>query len=267
MAVPRTLATSFVLEGIGLHTGAPARVEVCPAPAAHGRCFLRDGVVIPALADYVVDTRRCVTLGRDGATVSTVEHLLAALALTGVANAEIRVDGPELPALDGSARVWRDAILAAGVCDQDGELPCYTVSEPLWIEDSGTALFLAPAPELTLYAVLTIPDTVAERMTAGGAVARNAEVIARARTFGLEREVAALREAGLAQGGSLENAVVLTRDGYLNAQVWPNEPAWHKVLDLLGDLALLGRPLYGQVVAVRAGHRHHVELVRRLRSQ
>lgn len=267
MVVPRTLATSIELAGIGIHTGAHVRVAIRPAPAAHGRCFTRDGVTIPARADCVVETRRCVTLGRDGTTVSTVEHLLAALQLCGVTDAAITVDGPELPALDGSAQAWVQAIAAAGVCDGDGEVPCYTVTEPLWLEDGGSALLVTPAPALTLYAVLTIPETVADNMTAGGVVAEVGEAIARARTFGLEREVAALLEAGLARGGSLENAVVLTRDGYRNDHVWPNEPAWHKVLDLLGDLALLGRPLRGQVVAIRAGHRHHVALVQRLLSR
>ncbi|OPZ83347.1 MAG: UDP-3-O-(3-hydroxymyristoyl) N-acetylglucosamine deacetylase [bacterium ADurb.Bin429] len=181
-------------------------------------------------------------------------------------NAEVAVDGPELPALDGSAQQWLRVIRAAGVSPQDGEMPDYTVTEPCWVEDGDSALLLAPAAALTLYAVLTVPDTVAANMTAGGVVAEVAEEIARARTFGLEREVAALLEAGLARGGSLENAVVLTRDGYLNEQVWPNEPAWHKVLDLLGDLALLGRPLRGMVVAIRAGHRQHVALARRLRE-
>lgn len=267
MAVPHTLAKSFVSEGIGLHTGAPSRVKVRPAPAAYGRVFVRDGVTIPALAEHVVETTRCVTLGCDGVTVRTVEHLLGALALAGVDNAEILVDGPELPALDGSARHWLDAITAAGIRAQDGELPCYTITESCWVEDGDGALLLAPAAELTLFAVLSIPETVAVNMVAGGVVAAVAEEIARARTFGLEREVAALLAAGLAQGGSLDNAVVLTRDGYLNAHVWPREPAWHKVLDLLGDLALLGKPLRGLVVALRTGHRHHVALARRLRRE
>ncbi len=266
MALQQTLASACRVDGIGLHTGASVRVELRPAPASRGRVFLCGGGEIPALADYVVDTRRCVTLGLGAARVSTVEHLLAALTLAGVTNAEVAVDGPELPALDGSAQQWLRVIRAAGVSPQDGEMPDYTVTEPCWVEDGDSALLLAPAAALTLYAVLTVPDTVAANMTAGGVVAEVAEEIARARTFGLEREVAALLEAGLARGGSLENAVVLTRDGYLNEQVWPNEPAWHKVLDLLGDLALLGRPLRGMVVAIRAGHRQHVALARRLRE-
>lgn len=267
MAVPNTLAKAFTLEGIGLHTGAPARVEVRPADAARGRVFLCDGVVIPALVDYVEETRRCVTLSRDGARVSTVEHLLAALALAGVDNAEIRVEGPELPALDGSAARWLAAIREAGLSPQQGEVALHVIAEPRWVTDGATHLLLTPAGELTLYAVLEIAETVAAQMVAGGPVAAMREQIARARTYGLEREVAALLAAGLAQGGSLENAVVLTRDGYLNDHVWPREPAWHKVLDLLGDLSLSGLRLVGQVIAIRTGHRDHVALARTLRQE
>jgi UDP-3-O-[3-hydroxymyristoyl] N-acetylglucosamine deacetylase len=126
-----------------------------------------------------------------------------------------------------------------------------------------------PSEHLALYAALSIPGTIAEQMMVGGVVAE-AEVeqqIARARTFGLEREVRALLASGLALGGSLDNAVVLTDSGYLNAHVWPDEPCWHKVLDLLGDLALTGARISGQILAVRAGHRSHVALARCLRQE
>lgn len=264
----RTLSSSIVVEGIGLHTGAAARVVVHPASAPRGLIFLRDGVEIPALAEYVTDTRRCTTLGREGRTVSTVEHILAAFLLAGVAHAEIEVQGPELPALDGSALQWYSAICTAGVCPTAVELPRIRIASAQWITDGESQFFLLPADELILHAALSVPDTVAERMIAGGPVARDdvREQIARARTFGLEREVQALLDAGLAQGGSLDNAVILTRTGYLNPQVWPDEPAWHKVLDLLGDLALTGASIAGSILAVRAGHRSHVALARQLRA-
>ena len=264
----QTICRSFTLEGIGLHTGTATRVTVAPS-AGRGRVFLRDGVEIPALAEYVTETRRCTTLGRDDARVRTVEHLLAALWLHGVDEAAITVEGPELPALDGSAWQWSSAITAAGICPSGAEIPCISIAEPGWIDEGDSAFFLCPAPHLSLYAVLTMPETVAIGMTAGGAVAEAAvrEQILRARTFGLEAEVEALLASGLARGASLDNAVVLTRDGYLNPTVWPREPAWHKVLDLAGDLALIGARLTGQIVALRAGHRGHVALARQLRAQ
>ncbi|HEY3379614.1 MAG TPA: UDP-3-O-acyl-N-acetylglucosamine deacetylase [Armatimonadota bacterium] len=269
MGISQTLSSSFVVEGIGLHSGQPVRVEVRPAVIPQGRVFYRDGVAIPALTDFVVDTRRCTTLGRDGQTVGTVEHLLAALMLAGIDHADIIVDGPELPALDGCAQRWSAEIAAAGVCRGEVEIPSINIVEPQWIVDGESQFFLLPADDLLLYAAVSIPDTIATQMLAGGALTRPEvrEQLLRARTYGLASEVAALLEAGLALGGTLDNAVVLTNDGYLNPNVWPEEPAWHKVLDLLGDLALTGARLTGQILAVRGGHRSHVALAARLRQQ
>lgn len=268
MQAIHTLGNSIVVEGVGLHTGAAARVTLHPAPAHRGRIFLCGGVEIPARVEYVTDTRRCTTLGRDGATLHTVEHLLAALALSHVDCADIHVDGPELPALDGSAHQWYALIQQAGVRSLGGEPDTVCVRAPQWVVDGGSEFFLAPSGSFLAYAALDIPDTIADHQFAGGAVDDPAvrEQIVRARTFGLQAEVQALLDAGLARGGSLDNAVVLTTDGYLNADVWPLEPAWHKVLDLVGDLALLGARLQGQVLAVRGGHRSQVALARRLQT-
>ncbi|MHB9025388.1 MAG: UDP-3-O-acyl-N-acetylglucosamine deacetylase [Armatimonadota bacterium] len=268
MPIPHTIAASLVVEGIALHTGVAARVEIHPAPVGHGRVFLRQGVEISALAGYVVDTQRRVTLGNDGVTVATVEHLLAALALAEVDNVEIIVDGPELPALDGSAHPWLSAITAAGVCPQEGEIPSIRIPAARWIEEGDTQFFLCPADALILYAAVSIPDTAVQRMMVGGPVQAPEvrEQIVRARTYGLQQEVQALFEKGLARGGSLDNAVILTEDGYLNDHVWPDEPAWHKIQDLVGDLALLGLRVTGQILAVRGGHRSHLALVNYLRQ-
>jgi len=268
MSVPHTIRNPFSIEGVGIHTGTPARVDVSPAPAGHGRVFIRNGICIPALTDYVVDTRRCTTLGYAGAQVSTVEHLLAACMLAGIHNIEVHVDGPELPVLDGATEQWYQAILQAGVCPQEGELTTVFVQEPRWVKEGDAEFFLTPSTDLSLFAAIAIPDTVATQMIAGGQV-RDDGVrmqIARARTYGLQHEVQALLDAGLAQGGSLDNAVILTPDGYMNRHVWPAEPAWHKVLDLLGDLALVGAEIAGHILAVRAGHRSHIALARILRA-
>ena len=268
MRKSQTLQEPFTIAGIGIHTGATTRVEVRPATAPTGRCFHRNGTAIPALVDCVTDTRRCTTLGRAGQTVSTVEHLLAALLLAEIDHVDIYVEGPELPALDGSAAQWYSAIRAAGVRPLGGEIPAWCCCEARWFVADECQFFVMPSRELVVYAALAIPETVAECMLAGGPVARPEvnEQIVRARTFGLEREVRALLDAGLAQGGSLDNAVILTPTGYLNAQVWPEEPAWHKVLDLLGDLALAGRPIAGHILAVKNGHRGNVQFVEFLRN-
>ena len=260
----KTIAAPFTVSGVGLHSGADVTVMVRPAPAGTGLVFLLDGETVPALVDYVVDTRRCTTLGRDGKSVRTVEHWLAACMIAGVTDVFMEVVGPELPALDGSALSWFNDILRVGTTPLDGEITPWVITEPHWFVAGGSEFFLTPASEYRVYAAVDIPHTAVKNMVAGGAIADAAvvEQLLRARTYGLESEVRALLESGLARGGSLDNALVITETGYLNTQVWPAEPAWHKALDLLGDLALLGRPIMGQVLAVRGGHSSHVELVK-----
>jgi len=268
MPVACTVIKEFTITGTGLHTGEGSRVTVRPR-AGGGRVFRSEGVEIPALAEYVTDTRRCTTLGRDGAQVRTVEHLLAAFSLAGVDHAEIEVDGPELPARDGSALAWFTAIREAGLQPLEEDAPAYRITEAEWFAEGDSRFYLCPAEEPALFAAISFPETVAERMMAGGLLT-DEDVLAqivRARTFALESEVRALLDAGLSQGASLENAVVLTRDGYLNEHVWPREPAWHKVLDLAGDLALTGVRIGGLVIASCGGHRSHVALARGLRSR
>lgn len=263
----QTLLTPVVIEGIGLHSGQPARVELQPVTTPTGRIFYRDGVQIPALVEYVVDTHRCTMLGHAGVTISTVEHLLAALLLAGVDHVAIYLNGPELPALDGAALAWYSAIINAGVAPIDGEVPTFTIKDACWIEEGHSQFYLYPAKEFLLHAAISIADTAIDHVLVGGIVGEqtvNTQIL-RARTYCLERDVQAILADGLAKGGSLTNAVVLTETGYLNEQVWPDEPAWHKVLDLLGDLALVGVRLQGHIVAVQAGHRSHVALAQRLR--
>jgi len=265
MPVSQTISKEFTLQGVGLHAGETSRVTVWPREGG-GRVFLVSGEVIPALAEQVADTRRCTTLAANGARVRTVEHLLAALSLAGIDHAAIEVDGPELPILDGAAQSWLEAIRTAGIRTLDQEAPEYRITEPWWFADGDSRFFLCPAEEPALYAAIRIPETTAERMMAGGPLAHAGigEQIARARTYALEAEVQALRDAGLGRGGSLENCVVLTQDGYLNERVWPNEPAWHKVLDLAGDLALTGLRIDGLIIAECGGHRSHVALAREI---
>ncbi|MEI7832515.1 MAG: UDP-3-O-acyl-N-acetylglucosamine deacetylase [bacterium] len=260
----KTIAAPFTVSGVGLHSGADVTVMVRPAPAGTGLVFLLDGETVPALVDYVVDTRRCTTLGRDGKSVRTVEHWLAACMIAGVTDVFMEVTGPELPALDGSALSWFNDILRVGVTTLAGEITPWVITEPHWLVAGGSEFFLTPANEYAVYAAVDIPHSAVHNMVAGGAIADAAvvEQLLRARTYGLESEVRALLKSGLARGGSLDNALVITETGYLNMQVWPAEPAWHKALDLLGDLALLGRPITGQVLAVRGGHSAHVELVK-----
>jgi UDP-3-O-[3-hydroxymyristoyl] N-acetylglucosamine deacetylase len=262
MADAHTLAQSITVQGFGLHTGAPASVELRPAPPGAGRSFVCGTIAIPARAAFVVDTTRSTTLGQGTARVRTVEHLLAALLLMEVDDVQLHIDGPEVPILDGAALAWCTAIAAAGVRAQGVPAPILRLAAPSWREEDASQFFLTPAPCLRAFAALSIPETPVTNRLVGGALTsqRIRRQIARARTYGLAAEVEALQAAGLAQGGSLDNAVVIARDGYWNAHVWPDEPAWHKVLDLVGDLALCGSRIQGEILAVRGGHRAHVAL-------
>lgn len=265
----QTISQPFVVEGTGLHTGQVSRVTVIPATSPRGRIFLIDGVEIPAVAENVTDTRRCTTLGHRQKSVSTVEHLLAALLLSHIDHVTILVEGVELPALDGSARQWMQAISDAGITKLDEPCATFRITEPFWIEDSECQCCVLPAEGFAVYAALDVPDTIARHRLVGGDITDTlfVEQASRARTFGLEREVQALLQSGLALGGSLDNAVILTETGYLNDHVWADEPAWHKVLDLMGDLSLVGTRLQGMIIAIRAGHRHNVAVAGEIRTR
>lgn len=264
----KTIAAPFSVAGVGLHSGADVSVEARPAPVGTGLVFLANGETIPALVENVVDTRRCTVIGHNGVQVRTVEHWLAACMIAGVTDVVMAVEGPEMPALDGSGQSWFNDILSVGTVPLDGEVTPFIIEKPQWLAVGSSEFYLFPSTTFAVYAAVDIPGTRVQQMMAGGSIADPAicEQLLRARTYGLESEVRSLLDLGLARGGSLDNALVITETGYLNEQVWPMEPAWHKALDLLGDLALLGRPIVGSVLAVRGGHRSHVELVKLLKK-
>lgn len=263
-----TLRDRFAFEGVGLHTGAPCRVEVLPAPPNTGLRFICGGHEIPALAEYVVETARATVLGKNGVTVSTVEHLLAALFGMGVANAEIRVTGPEIPVADGSARLFVDAIHAAEIAAQSEVRERFAPIEPAFVRDGDRELIVLPSAH---FRVRFLADFAPPIGTQYFDSEMNAEVfekeIASARTFGYLHEVEALLERGLAKGGTLENALVFAPEGPMQEMRWPNEPVRHKVLDLLGDFALLGAYPQCEIVAIKSGHKLHCLATNELRRQ
>jgi len=268
MVYLRTIKNPFTIEGVGIHTGQKSVLSMKPSESGH-RAFIVDGVRIDANVKNVVDTRRSTTLGVNSKTISTVEHILAALYLAGVDSCDIEVEGVEIPVLDGSAKIWFDAIKSAGVEELSAEKPApIIIEEPLFFVDEGAQFVLLRRDDkkMTAYYSVSIADTFIDAMIAGGEVFAP-EIIERAigaRTYGLEREVKALIEAGLALGGSLENAVIIGQDKYINDDVKPNEPAWHKLLDLIGDLSLTERAICGEIIAIKGGHRSHVKLAEKL---
>jgi UDP-3-O-[3-hydroxymyristoyl] N-acetylglucosamine deacetylase len=264
-----TLREAIEFTGTGLHTGAAARVRVHPAAAGHGLRFrLDDAVEFPAHADFIVDTQRATVLGLGGHRVSTVEHLLSALAGAGISNATIAVDGPEIPAADGSAATFVDAIVAAGIVEQGLPRRCVTLAAPRVFRDGDKLLVLLPAPAFRVRLTIDFaPPIGVQSCTYDGASGDYRREIAPNRTFGYRHEVEALLAAGLARGGSLDNAVVFDVDGPMSPLRSPDEPVRHKVLDLIGDFTLLGADPCFEVLAFKTGHALHAAAVREVAPQ
>lgn len=282
-----TLKDSFSFSGKGLHTGLCVTVSFYPAEENSGyqiqRVDLEGQPVIQALAEYVTETTRGTVLVKDEVKVSTLEHALAALYAAGVDNCLMQVDGPEFPILDGSAICYAEAIERVGLKEQASARNYFEVHEKIGFYDKekGISMEIFPDKEFSLN-VLTAYDSkiLYNQFASLESLSNFKEEIAAARTFVFVREIEPLLHAGLIKGGDLDNAIVIyeremnqeqfdkladvmgvahmdaSQLGYINHKplVWDNEPARHKLLDVIGDLALLGRPLKGRVIATRPGH-------------
>jgi UDP-3-O-[3-hydroxymyristoyl] N-acetylglucosamine deacetylase len=263
-----TLRAPVRFDGVGLHTGEQASVEVRPAAANSGLTFLLGSIRVPATAEYVIDTSRATVLGSDGASVSTTEHLLSALFAMGVSNAEIVVTGPEIPVRDGSAAEFAAAIDATGVEVQGVARATVTLERPMVVQNGDKMVAIVPSDEFRVRFIADFPAPVGTQYYYGVVDAPTyVAEIAAARTFGYLHEVEALRARGLALGGSLENAIVFAPDGPMQPLRWPNEVVRHKVLDLIGDFALLGAWPLCEIVAVKSGHALHAQATRELRAR
>ncbi len=264
----KTLASPFHFSGVALHTGAQVDVEVAPAAAGAGIAFVRDGIEIPALAENVVETSRATVLGMNGTTVSTVEHLLSALLGMQIGNARIVISGPEVPVVDGSAQWFVGQIERVGVRDLGVRRAVVSLEEPIVERDGDRLIVALPAKHFSLRCIVDFPHPVgSEYLALTIDESTYAREVAGARTFGYLHEVEALRARGLAQGGSLENAVVFGPDGPLQTLRWSNEVVRHKMLDLIGDLALVGAWPQCEIVAVKSGHALHARMSSRLRER
>jgi UDP-3-O-[3-hydroxymyristoyl] N-acetylglucosamine deacetylase len=264
-----TLASSVSVEGIGLHTGVKVMLRLSPAPPGAGIVFKRsdlDGFPIQASYRNVARVSYATSLTRKGVLISTTEHLLSALAAAQVDNASVELDNLELPILDGSALPFLRLIAQAGLKRQRARRAYVKVLKPVVVADGEKRIAVHPAGTFRATYRIAFPHPLIGEQELSFELANGGyeSGIAPARTFGFLEEVEALRQSGLVRGGSLENAIVLTRDGILNPEGlrFPDEFCRHKILDLIGDLALLGHPLIGHVRADRAGHAMHVALVR-----
>ena len=300
-----TLKQEAVVKGVGLHTGETVTITLCPAPEGHGLKFQRtdlDGQpVVEADADLVVSTARGTTLGKGEVKVNTTEHVLAALYALGVDNCLIKLDGAEVPIMDGSATPFVEAITKAGFQEQNAPRNWWVLKEPIWFEteERGTEMLGVPAPggefRLTVMVDYNSPVLGTQHASMYNIGEFKTE-IAPCRTFVFLREVEQLAKAGLIKGGDLDNAIVLEdreditqddlkalaksigrefkdvevrRNGELNTTdlKFLNEPARHKLLDIIGDLALVGRPIKGHILAARPGHFGNTTFAKRIKDR
>ncbi|MEJ0016300.1 MAG: UDP-3-O-acyl-N-acetylglucosamine deacetylase [Acetobacteraceae bacterium] len=266
----QTLKAPIGCVGIGLHGGQRVSLTFRPAPVDHGIVFRRVdlGIDIPARFDQVVDTRLSTVLGRGDARVGTVEHVMAALAGCGIDNALVELDGPEAPILDGSAEQFAFLLDCAGTLRQDAPRCAIEVLRPVRVSDGEAFAELRPAGIAGLDMAVSIDFSAAaigrQALSLRLTPASFRHELARARTFTLAEEIGELRAAGLARGGSLDNAVVVDQARVLNPTGLrsPDEFVRHKLLDAVGDLALAGLPLWGRFVAHRSGHTLNNRLLR-----
>lgn len=258
----RTLARPATCSGLGVHSGRTVRLRVLPAPVNHGIQFVRVDLpakpVIPAVFANVVDTSNATVLGEDGCIVSTVEHLMAALAALEIDNARVEIDNFELPIMDGSAAPFVEMLEGAGILDQGGPKCVFVVKKPFSLTegDKSVAIHPSPVPRITASIDFAHPHVGKQNCTVSVSPESFREEIAPARTFGFLHEVEMMKRFGLGRGGSLDNAVVVGPDGALNpgGLRFPDEFVRHKVLDCIGDMALLGLPILGHLISRRSGH-------------
>lgn len=295
-----TINESFKVSGKGLHTGAFVEAEFCPAPEGHGikfqRIDLENAPVVDAVADNVVDTTRGTVIAHGEARVSTIEHAMSALFAYGVDNCLVKVNAPELPILDGSAKDYAEAISTIGVKEQKAEKDYYVVKQKFEVRDdsSNSSIVVWPDDEFSIDTMISFESPVLNNQYATlNSLTDYKEQIASSRTFVFVREVEPLVKNNLIKGGDLDNAIVIydrptqqeeldrladlmgvprkkvTEFGYINniPLTSDNEPARHKLLDVMGDLALIGRPIKGKVIATRPGHSINTTFAKRIRKE
>lgn len=269
----KTIAGSVSIKGIGLHTGNFTKVIFKPAPANYGIRFFREDFpdAAPILATYenVIGIIRGTTIGNDAVHVHTVEHILAALSGLGIDNIEIHIDGNEPPVADGSSEPFVKILLDAGVVSQDVDRDYLVVDKEVTYKDGETVISAYPYDGLKIDAeiVYNHPFISSQRLEIEINEESFRTEIATARTFCFDYEIEILKKSGLAKGGSLDNAIVVGMDKIYskdNGLRFSDEFVRHKILDIIGDIYLLGRPLKARIKAVRPGHEHNINFVRKI---
>lgn len=272
MFLQRTIRKRVEVKGIGLHTGKPATLTFCPAPENTGVFFVRSDLpgrpALAARADHVKATQLATTVGGEAFSVSTVEHCLSTLSAFRIDNLFIELDGPEIPIGDGSAKIFFDAILSAGIVEQEQPRKYAYINQTIYYGDSEKYAYVTPYNGLRITCTIDFPHPRIGKQVMDVDINESSftREIASARTFGFLHDVEILRSKGLALGGSMDNAIVLDPEEILNPEGlrFPDEFVRHKVLDALGDLVTLGMPLMGHVVLYKAGHDLMNRLVKKI---
>ena len=271
MSHQRTIQKIAACEGIGLHTGQPVRMSLRPAPANSGVVFkridLRDAPTIEAQPANIIDVHHATSIGKNGVKVRTIEHLMAAFAGMGLDNVLVELDGEEVPVMDGSAAPFVELIRRADLRRQMAPRTYLKVKERLVVEDERRSIQIVPSERLQVIYTMRFDHPLLGEQSVAFDLSRETFVreIASCRTYGFVKDVEELRGRNLALGGSFDNAVVIGEAGVLNGDLrFRDELVRHKVLDLLGDLYLLGRPVVGTVIAHNAGHLLHTRLVQEI---
>jgi UDP-3-O-[3-hydroxymyristoyl] N-acetylglucosamine deacetylase len=260
-------------KGVGLHSGVPVSIRILPAPPSTGIVFLRtdlDNFSIPALWRYVARVSYATSLMRQGVLISTTEHLLSVFYSMGVDNAYVEIDNLEVPILDGSGSPYVELLNAAGLKSYRRRKRFLRIRRPVTVEAGSKRITILPSDRFLLTCDVFYDHPLIGKQSLDMEVTpeRYAQEIAPARTFGFAHELDQMRDMGLIRGAALENAMCFDRQGVQNpgGLRFPDECCRHKALDLIGDLALIGKPLLGHVIAERAGHAMHTALVARIMS-
>lgn len=271
----RTIAKPVSCSGIGLHSGKKVNLTLKPAPINHGIQFVRSDLAgcpaIPALFNRVVDTSLATVIGAEGCIVSTIEHLMACFAGLSIDNARVELDDYEVPVMDGSAGPFTAMVQSAGFANQDAPRHFFILKKPIELIENGKQVTVYPADTFKISCTIEFDHPLIRKqtfvfdITDGGFESE----ISKARTFGFLHEVEYMKRYGLAQGGSLENAVVIDRHKILNEEGlrYPDEFVRHKILDCLGDFSLLGMPILGHLVVHKSGHAFNHAFLEKFFSQ
>ena len=268
-----TIVHAVEASGVGLHSGVPVRIRVVPAPPGTGIVFQRSDLEmfeVPASWKHVQRVSYATSLMRQGVLISTTEHLLSTFYSMGIDNAYVEIDNLEVPILDGSGQPFVEMLQSAGLRQTRRKRRYLAIRREVALEGNGKRISIVPSErfELSCHVYFKHPMVGHQSLRMEVSPENYARELAPARTFGFAPELDQMRNMGLIRGASLDSAVCFTEDGVLNpgGLRFPDEPCRHKALDLIGDLALIGRPLLGKVVAERAGHAMHVALVAKIMS-